>query len=60
MCKITKRQKRITTLERLNAIQKSVAIAKREFIKNHIENTKEHISQIELDAESAIRWIEGL
>lgn len=60
MCKITKKQQRITTLERLDSIQAAVAIAKREFKKNHIAKAKKQINIICLDANSAERWIEGL
>ena len=60
MCKITKKQQRITTLDRLDLIQKSVAEAKREFKKNHIAKTKKQIDEIIFNARSAARWIDGL
>ena len=60
MCKITKKQQRITTLSRLDDIQKDVAKAKREFKKGQIKKTKTCMAQIHLDIQSAIRWIEGL
>jgi len=60
MYEITKKQQRKVVSKRLDEIQKSVAIAKREFKKGNIKHARIAMNSVALDMESAIGWIKGL